>query len=113
MSPSSRDWRLYADDIIEACEKVRRFVAGMSFETFAADERTRDAVVRNLEVIGEAAKNLPDEVIARAPEVEWRKILGMRDVLAYGYFGLEVKVVWSTATTKLEALEIAVRKLVA
>ncbi len=60
MSPSSRDWRLYADDILEACAKVRRFIAGMSFERFVADERTRDAVVRNLEVIGEAAKNLPD-----------------------------------------------------
>ncbi len=113
MSPSSRDWRLYADDIVEACEKVRRFIAGMSFESFASDERTRDAVVRNLEVIGEAAKNLPDEVIARASEVEWRKIRGMRDVLAHGYFGLELKVVWSTAITKLDALEKAVRRLLA
>ncbi len=65
MSPESqRDWRLYAEDIITACSKVRRFIAGMTFEAFAADERTQDAVIRNIEIIGEAAKNIPDEVVA-------------------------------------------------
>jgi uncharacterized protein with HEPN domain len=110
MSPSARDWRLYADDIIESCGKVRRFIAGMTYEAFVADELTRDAVIRNLEVIGEAAKNLPDEVIGKAPEVEWRKVRGMRDVIAHGYFGLDMKVVWDTAKTKLDKLETAVRK---
>jgi uncharacterized protein with HEPN domain len=103
--------RLFADDIIDACEKIQRFTAGMDFAVFAADERTRDAVIRNLEVIGEAAKNLPDDVTARAPSVEWRKIRGMRDVLVHGYFGMDVRVVWSTATTKLDALMRAVRNL--
>jgi uncharacterized protein with HEPN domain len=111
MSPSTRDWRLYADDIIESCGKVRRYVAGMSYDTFLADERTRDAVIRNLEVIGEAAKNLPDDVVANAPDVAWRKIRGMRDVIAHGYFGLDTMVVWDTARTKLDELEVAVRKL--
>ncbi|MCM2333018.1 MAG: DUF86 domain-containing protein [Anaeromyxobacteraceae bacterium] len=113
MSPSNRDWRLYADDIIESCGKVRRFIAGMTYEAFVADERTRDAVIRNLEVIGEAAKNLPDEVIGKAPEVEWRKVRGMRDVIAHGYFGLDMKVVWDTAKTKVDELQAAVRKLMA
>lgn len=99
MSPSTRDWRLYADDIIESCGKIRRFIAGMTYEAFIADERTHDAVIRNLEVIGEAAKNLPDDVIAKAPEVAWRKVRGMRDVLTHGYFGVDPKVVWSTATS--------------
>jgi uncharacterized protein with HEPN domain len=111
MSPSSRNWRLYAEDIVEACGKVRRYLAGKSFESFEADDLTRDAVIRNLEIIGEAAKNLPDDVIVRAPEVEWRKIRGMRDVVAHGYFGLDSTVIWSSATTKLDALETAVRKL--
>lgn len=113
MSPSNRDWRLYADDIIESCGKVRRFIAGMTYEAFVADELTRDAVIRNLEVIGEAAKNLPDDVVAKAPEVEWRKVRGMRDVIAHGYFGLDMKVVWDTAKTKVDELQAAVRKLMA
>jgi uncharacterized protein with HEPN domain len=113
MSPSARDWRLYADDIIESCGKIQRFIAGMTFDKFVTDERTRDAVIRNIEVIGEAAKNLPDEVVVKAPEVEWRKIRGMRNVLAHGYFDLEAKVVWDTATTKLDNLEKAIRRLLA
>lgn len=111
MSPSSRDWRLYADDILEACAKIRRYVAGMDLAAFVADERTRDAVIRNIEVIGEAAKCIPDDVTARAPGVEWRRIRGMRDVLAHAYFGIDPGVVWDVATTKLDELETAVRAL--
>jgi len=112
MSPRyERDWRLYAADIIEACGKVRRFVAGMTFETFVADERTQDAVMRNIEIIGEAAKNIPDDVVAGAPEIEWRNVRGMRDILAHGYFGASLEIVWATATTRMDELEAAVRKL--
>ena len=63
MSPDlNRDWRLYAEDIIEACGKVRRYVAGMTREAFLADERTQDAVMRNIEIIGEAAKGIPRQI---------------------------------------------------
>jgi len=114
MSPdSTRDWRLYADDIIEACGKIRRYTAGMTFDAFVADDRTRDAVIRNIEIIGEAAKKLPDEVIAKAPSVPWRKVRGMRDVVAHGYFGLDSKLVWDTATTKIDEIETSVRTLIA
>lgn len=112
MSPDSRrDWRLYAEDILGCCEKVRRYVAGMTLEQFRADDRTRDAVARNIEIIGEAAKNLPDPVTRRVPEVPWRNIRGMRDVLAHGYFGASDEILWVTATTRLEPLEAAVRRL--
>jgi uncharacterized protein with HEPN domain len=114
MSPEpTRDWRLYCDDILEACGKIRRYLAGMTYESFVADDRTRDAVIRNIEVIGEAAKRMPDEVIARAPSVPWRKIRGMRDVVAHGYFGVDSNLVWSTATTQIDELENAVRGLLA
>jgi uncharacterized protein with HEPN domain len=84
MSPSQRDWRLHADDIVEAYGKIRRFIAGMDYDAFVADERPRDAVIRNLEIIGEAAKKLPREETAKAPQVPWCLVCGMRDVLAHG-----------------------------
>jgi uncharacterized protein with HEPN domain len=112
MSPEAkRDWRLYAEDIIEACGKVRRFVAGMTYEAFVADERTHDAVMRNIEIIGEAAKGIPDELAAGAPEIPWRNVRGMRDILMYEYFGASLQIVWATATSRMDPLEAAVRKL--
>jgi uncharacterized protein with HEPN domain len=112
MSPDpNRDWRLYAEDLIEACGKVRRYVSGMTFEAFMADERTRDAVMRNIEIIGEAAKGIPDRVAAGAPEIPWRNVRGMRDILAHGYFGASQEIVWVTATTLMDPLEAGVRKL--
>jgi hypothetical protein len=66
-------------------------------------------VIRNIEIIGEAAKNLPDEVIAQAAEVDWRNVNGMRNQIAHGYFGLDTKVVWRTATTKMDEMEAAIR----
>ena len=111
MSPEGRDWRLYADDILEACGRIKRYVSGMDYDTFVADERTRDAVLRNVEIIGEAAKKLPAEVTARAPHIPWRLVCGMRDVVAHAYFGVSPKVVWDTATSQIDPLEQAIRAL--
>ncbi|MFL5302822.1 MAG: DUF86 domain-containing protein, partial [Anaeromyxobacteraceae bacterium] len=108
MSPeATRDWRLYADDILESCGRIRRAVAGMSLEAFRADELRRDAVARNIEIIGEAAKHIPDSVAAGAPEIPWRNVRGMRDILAHGYFGVSVDILWATATTKIDEIEAA------
>lgn len=114
MSPRvERDWRLYADDIAHACGKIRRFTAGMTYDAFEADELTRDAVMRNLEIIGEAAGHLPKEATAKAPQIPWRLIRDMRNVLTHAYFGVSPKVVWDAATTQIDELEAAVRSLLA
>lgn len=100
----SRDWRLYWDDILIACRKIVRFTAGLDKTAFRADERTYDAVLRNLEVIGEAVKNLPEDARNRAPVIEWKKIAGLRDIIAHGYFGVDDEILWSIVTQKVPEL---------
>ncbi len=106
--------RSYIDflaDILDAIEKVTRFVAGMNFEEFSKDDKTVFAVVRGLEIIGEATKRIPFSVRDSHPEIPWREITGMRDKLTHDYFGVNLLVVWKTATEDLPTLEPAIRRL--
>ncbi len=104
-----RDHRLYPDDIVEAVDRIRSYVEGMDYPRFAADQRTIDAVVRNLEIIGEAARSLPVEVKGSIPATDWRKIVGLRNILLHEYFGVSTRVVWDIVHTKLDPLRLACR----
>jgi len=96
--------RLYLEDILTSCAKVKRYTQGMTFEDFQADDRTYDAVVRNLQIIGEAVKNIPQEMRSKYPAVAWRKIAGLRDILAHAYFSLEDETLWDIVETKITPL---------
>lgn len=99
-----RDYRLYLDDILEAIDRIREYVQGMDAEAFSSDRKTQDAVIRNLEVIGEASRNLADELKAQANEIEWSKIIGFRNILAHEYFGVSVPILWDIVQNKLDPL---------
>ena len=100
----SRDILVYLDDIQASCKKVLRYTEGMNHEMFVQDDRTYDAVVRNLEIIGEAVKHIPEDVRQRYPVVEWRKIAGLRDVVAHIYFGINDEIVWDVVENKIPQL---------
>ena len=98
-------------DILAAIGKIRRYTAGWDFETFAADERTVDAVIRNFAVIGEAASHLPDEYLSLHPGVPWVEMRGLRNVVVHEYFGVSLAIVWETIQHDLPAAEASLRSL--
>lgn len=101
----SRDYRLYLEDILESCGKTLRYIQGLNFEQFVRDDKTYDAVIRNLEIIGEAAKGVAEEIRKHHPDVEWRKISGMRDVVAHAYFGVNDEIVWDVLENKIPVVQ--------
>ena len=104
----SRDWRIYLDDILTSCKKVQRYTKGMTQKEFLSDERTYDAVVRNLEIIGEAAKHIPHDVRKDISGIEWQKVAGLRDILAHDYFGIDNNILWDLISSKVSDLMKAV-----
>lgn len=95
----------YLDDILDAVEKIERFTANMNYKEFIEDEKTVDAVLRNFEVIGEAAKNVPESVREEYSEVPWSEMAGMRDKLIHGYASIELEIVWMTVEEEIPMLE--------
>lgn len=107
-----RDPLVYLEDIVTACDRVLEYTRGMDEETFAANQLTVDAVLRNLEVVGEAAKSLPEELRATASGIDWRRVAGLRDILAHQYFAVNLATVWDIVQTSLDPLREATTQLI-
>lgn len=102
-----RDPVLYLDDIIEATDVIKDYSADMTFEAFAADRKTVDAVIRNLAIIGEAANKLSEEARSAMPAIEWRKIVALRNILVHEYFGVSKPIIWDIIKSQLPVLREA------
>ena len=107
-----RDYSVYLEDICDAIAKIRRYTEGLSAASLAEDELRLDAVLRNLEVIGEAVKAIPETVRVSHPEVEWRKIAGLRDLLIHRYFGIDLEIIWDIVENKLPKLASSIERMI-
>ncbi len=101
---SEREWRFYVQDMIAFCEKVLAFTQGQQQDQFVADAMRFDATVRNLELIGEAASHIPQDVRDAHPAVPWRMLIATRNQLIHGYLGLDNDILWSIIQTDVPVL---------
>jgi uncharacterized protein with HEPN domain len=102
-----RDYAEYLQDILTAIDEVSEFTIGLTFDQFEADRKTVNAVIRSIEVVGEAARKIPEDLRVRFPEVPWKRMTGMRDKLIHEYFGVDLEIVWKTALEELPPLKPA------
>lgn len=107
-----REWRLRVDDILDAVARIERYIEGLTFEQFKSDQKSVDAVVRNLEVIGEAVRHLMATSDDLPQNVPWTDIAGMRNVLIHEYFGVDLPIIWQTVTIDLPVLRSELERLV-
>ena len=99
-----REWRFRVEDMLEAISRIQTYTGGLTYEEFCHDQRTVDAVVRNLEIIGEAARHIPREIESTAPYVPWHQSKAMRNELIHAYFGLNLTIIWDTIQHDLPPL---------
>jgi uncharacterized protein with HEPN domain len=107
----ARGWSLRISDILDAIAAIQGFTRGMDYATFAGDRRTVDAVLYNLMTIGEAANHVPDDVVVAHPEIPWRDMRDMRNVVVHEYFGVNKEILWDTVQLNLPPLAEPLRRL--
>ncbi len=102
-----RDWKVYTEDIVTSIEKIELYLDEQDLDDFLKNSEKQDAVIRNLEIIGEAAGKIPDTIRENSQTIEWRKIVGLRNLLIHEYFGVSIPMVWDIVHNKLTPLKIA------
>ena len=106
-----RDIKLYVKDILDAILAIEKFVEGMDFEEFREDDKTSSAVIRKFEIIGEAAKHIPEDVRQKYPDIPWKEMAGFRDKLIHFYFGIKYELVWNTIKMELPELKTKIKNV--
>jgi uncharacterized protein with HEPN domain len=108
---SKRHPELLLEDIIESAEKIMSYTDGLTYDEFLKDSLTVDAVIRNFEIIGEAANRLPEDVKENNTEIDWFKIKGLGNRVVHDYFGIDYKIIWFTKETDLPKLIIQIKSI--
>ncbi len=110
MSP--RDWKFRIDDIIEALDRIFQYIQDMDYNSWIEDQKTIDAVVRNLEIVGEAAANVPIEIQDQFTDIPWYQMKGMRNILIHEYFGIDNEILWKTIQGDLPLLKTKLMEII-
>lgn len=100
-----RNYLDYVDDIINSIDEIAEFIKGIGFETFKTDKKTIKAIIRDLEIIGEAAAKIPVDIQDKYPDIPWKRMIGMRNKLIHEYFGVDLEIVWVVCTEEIPPLK--------
>ena len=106
-----RDYKLFIKDILDAIDKIEEFVGKMDYGEFMKDDKTSTAVVKKIEIIGEAIKNIPRDVHAQYKHIPWKDIVGMRNKITHNYFKIDYEIVWNVVKEKLPALKNQIERV--
>ena len=96
-----RNHKLFVEDIVDAMDKIERYIKDLTYETFVKNDMAMDAVVRNLEIIGEASNNLPEDVRVKYLDIPWKRMIGLRNIAVHEYFGVDLSIIWEIVTKNL------------
>jgi len=107
----SREWRFFLTDMIEFCEQIENYVEGFDYQQFIDSSLNYDATVRKVELLGEAARNIPEDVRQLAPDIEWPKIIRIRNILIHGYFAVDDEILWDIVSNRIGPLLASLRQL--
>lgn len=106
-----RDYRDYLHDILGAINDIESFIDNLSYDEFIKDRKTLNAVIRSIEIIGEATKKLPDQIKGKYTDLPWKRMSGMRDKLIHGYFGVDTKTIYKTAQEDIPTIKKSIQKI--
>lgn len=108
---SKREWKLFIKDILESIELIEKYIENMKFDEFIKDRKTIDAVVRNFLIIGEASKNIPDNIKNNYPDIDWKGIAGFRNRVVHAYFEISTHIVWYIIKNELPLLKNQMKQI--
>ena len=101
MSKGRRHYSLFFEDAIDSMDKIENYIEGLDYDSFAQSDMVIDAVIRNLEIIGEAIRNIPDNFIDKFPEIPWKRMVGLRNIVIHAYFGIDLENIWKIVTENI------------
>ena len=112
MTPINRDYNLYLEDMLTSMLRIEEYIGDMEFRKFKMNYMIVDAIIRNFEIIGEASKNVPAEIKNKYPEIPWKKMYGLRNLIAHEYFGIDYEMIWEISKNNLPQNSIDLREII-